>query len=790
MVVAGAASVNAWGGPWSQLPEAVDDFQNGRAGAASLRVLSDAEESVRAEARAGNLRAVHALMEVYFDLVGPLEDGRQRVDALSRSVSLELERYGSRSTTNPARAGAAWVLAGYYHLDSELEEQLRDLLLPPAQPEPGEVWVSPFDSAELVWQPPLRYQIGCTTGDRNCHDDERALRWITVNGFWIERTEVTNDRYRRCVETERCEPPRVRVAYDDRQRGSEPVVGVNWTDARSYAAWAGRRLPSEAEWERAARGQWTDRRYPWGEARYRTRANTFGSTGVDRFERAAPVGSFSRNGWNLFDMAGNVWEWCQDPYLERLSSLPDDGRPYQGEGLGRVLRGGSWRRSIELSRVSSRTWEEPDYWADDVGFRTVGIFERSVNVATLLALGDRVYHPISIGGWVLAANSLDSTDRTYLARRSVTWLVLEGRAWEALPAAVSLLVGDPQDLVALGLVKRLENDLLEAAVSGRFDDLINNFGVFRSALAGRGELVFRVVEVKRRAVRQLRQIGFELQERGDEIAAAEHLAAAQQIQPTDREIARLRRALVRLPGEKRTWPGDGRTMVWVPPGKYMMGWIPGDELASPDEGPNHAVEVVGFWIDRAEVSNAEFQRCVNAGGCVLDSPVGSLGNPRLAGHPVVGVTWYQAREYCAWAEKRLLTEAEWERAARAGERHLYPWGNNWDTGLLNGYGLSEGDQWPATAPNGSFVANRWGIVDIVGNASEWVEDRYHPSFLGATRDGRPWNQLTGDDVKDERVVRGGAFSDFGSRARISDRSPLDPATAGKGTGIRCAASSE
>jgi formylglycine-generating enzyme required for sulfatase activity len=201
--------------------------------------------------------------------------------------------------------------------------------------------------------------------------DARPMHRTYLSSFWIDKYEVTNAQYRQCVASGVCLPPKDRQAFDDPQHVRHPITNVTWVQARTYCHWIGRRLPTEAEWEKAARG--TDgRRYPWGNSeellrsRLKERNLRSGSNEVD------PVGSLpeSASPYGVFDMVGNVWEWVKDWYAEDFYTAAPSRDP-QGplRGSFRVLRGGDWSQSLLELRASYRGWDEMTYWGPTLGFR-------------------------------------------------------------------------------------------------------------------------------------------------------------------------------------------------------------------------------------------------------------------------------------------------------------------------------------------------------------------------------------------------------------------------------------
>lgn len=197
---------------------------------------------------------------------------------------------------------------------------------------------------------------------------EAPRRRVWTSPYGIDRTEVTHRAWRRCVTRGRCPPSRVRDA-DERLAGPRmPVAGVTQTEARAYCRFVGGRLPTEAEWERAARGP-SSNRFPWGRL-YNSRMANHGRSpegpdDEDGYALAAPVGSFpdGASPYGLLDVAGNVWEWTASPPRE------DDVGPGADATVYRVIRGGSWAQPPDALRVTHRVWVPTTEHRSDLGFR-------------------------------------------------------------------------------------------------------------------------------------------------------------------------------------------------------------------------------------------------------------------------------------------------------------------------------------------------------------------------------------------------------------------------------------
>jgi formylglycine-generating enzyme required for sulfatase activity len=214
-------------------------------------------------------------------------------------------------------------------------------------------------------------------------------------------------------------------------------------------------------------------------------------------------------------------------------------------------------------------------------------------------------------------------------------------------------------------------------------------------------------------------------------------------------------------------------MVVVPAGDFMMGLPTNEEGRTNGENPQHKVTIAApFAVSEFEVTFDEWDTCAAYGDCdpqILDN---DFGRGRK---PVINVSWYDAQRYAAWLSKmtgksyRLLSEAEWEYAARAGTKTSYSWGD--EIGKRKANCLGCGSEWDGkrTAPVGSFAANAFGLHDMHGNASEWVEDCYHANYDGAPADGLAWT--AGGDCS-SRILRGGGWNS----------SPVNLRSASRGTG--------
>jgi formylglycine-generating enzyme required for sulfatase activity len=222
---------------------------------------------------------------------------------------------------------------------------------------------NPKDGLKYAWIPPGTFIMGCSPGDSECGPVEKPAHQVTITkGFWIGQTEVTVAAYRRFVGSTGAQMP---VAPDFNANWNNqdmPIVDVSWNNAKAFCGWARGRLPTEAQWEYAARAGSTEARYgPLDEVAWYS-----DNSGQTTHE----VGQKRANGFGLYDVLGNVWEWVSDWYDQNYyQNSPAQDPTGATSGNMRVLRGGAWNYYPSVVRVSNRVWLYPTMGSDACGFR-------------------------------------------------------------------------------------------------------------------------------------------------------------------------------------------------------------------------------------------------------------------------------------------------------------------------------------------------------------------------------------------------------------------------------------
>lgn len=474
--------------------------------------------------------------------------------------------------------------------------------------------ISKQDGMVLVYVPEGKFLRGSETTDTDASQNEIPQQNIFLDAFWIDKTEVTNSMYALFLNENGNNENGGKVWFDskskyahiykangewkvDEEFKDHPIIEVTWNGANQYCSWVGRRLPSEAEWEKAARGE-NGLIFPWGNFFDSSYANLddetiedgfalkCNSNGCDRYEKTAPVASF-KNGvspYGAYDMVGNVWEWVQDYYF--FLQLQEDNPINNHISTNKVIRGGSWDSNIRNARTANRNATTLDYPHKDIGFRCA--------------------------------------------------------------------ISDP--------------DIQQAPHSPEIDETKTQLDT----------------------------------------------------------------------GSDVYLDKDGMALVFVPEGEFVMG----SDLNERDEIATTVLYLDAYWMDQTEVTNEMFKEFLNTNGNQREGEferkwydtfdkgtrIFQDGNSWLVekgyeNHPVSEVNWYAANAYCLWVGRRLPTEQEWEKAARYIDGRIYPWGNEINCSFGNFNGCSE---FETTTPVGHYSSgvSPYGIFDLAGNVSEWVNNWY------------------------------------------------------------------
>ncbi|MHB2017005.1 MAG: formylglycine-generating enzyme family protein [Candidatus Xenobia bacterium] len=608
--------------------------------------------------------------------------------------------------------------------------------------------------------------------------EELGKGWIWVNE-WRE-VEGANWRY----------PTGPTSTIDDRLE--HPVVLVSWNDAQAYCQWAGKRLPSEAEWEKSARGA-DARRWPWGNDWDKNRLNS-GEAGPGTTTK---VGAYQegRSPFGCFDMAGNVWEWvndCYKPYPGNQAKDEDFGEKY------RVLRGGSWDSFGHNARCANRTRNLPRACVNVNGFRcAVSAPERQpvdpTRVHETQVPAPRVVFdamPETVGARfsrvqqlfnhglredVVPAHRIVEMGYQDITRvlNGMPFLFRSGRVAHSFAELVDLCKLDPETarvhlrngdftawLKSLGWVDYSVAERIARAYPGRdlayFLALALEYG---RKMRGGFSFLPPSEEVLEQLVTQYSLTSFSIK-RADVIAHAK----------------------------------DGSEMIVIPAGEFLMGSSESqvDEALTlarerhpgavkgwfMDESPMHVRHLEAYAIDKYPVTNAQFAAFVKATGYEAQGDWRSQFTPGKENHPVVLVTWYDASAYAKWAGKRLPTEAEWEKAARGTDGRRYPWGNKWDPTRLN----CQESGFKTTTPVGQFSegASPYGVMDMLGNVWEWTSDNYQ-----AYPESDFWTDKFGTRYK---VFRGGSWNNYHFNNRCANRHREVSHCSRTSHGFRCARS--
>ncbi len=641
-------------------------------------------------------------------------------------------------------------------------------------------------SSGMVRIPARVYTVGLASEEQNY----AAPQEVSLDEYWIDRFEVTNEQYAAFLSDSGAPAPWPGGAIPAGEE-NHPVQGVTWEMSRNYCEWADKRLPTEAEWEVAARGPegWL---YPWGNEPDAATVPSGGTYDV------GSAGS-NRSPFGVADMAGNTWEWVDEPYA--------------AVGAGqRVLRGGAYNFFKDMAYRLVGDPNVPTMYAT-AGFRCaaseVEIVEDEIvveqpqdAVGAPPLLADDFTDPNS--GWpesreggILSGYHPPDFYHLQASMANQRGTAFYDRTFDNFILEVSAFVESTEtssgDFYYGLAIRKNEEGFYAFMISARTrrwqvvkytgeeqellaegeDDSIQSMQTADSLRIDARESVF-IFHINRRPVVEVHdddyesgQIGFVVETLDEtrphihyddlsvrplsEVVAAVPTATAL---PATATTAPPQTASATEPAATpapETPPPSGRGMVQVAGGTYTV-------------ATGTSVTLEPFWIDRHEVTNSQFAEFVDVTGAETPAYWTAEDTLQNAGeHPVRNVTWGVADAYCTWLGKRLPTEVEWEVAARGPHGWLYPWGDEQDAVTL---ALS------GTYAVGTILANRsfFGVFDMAGNVWEWVDEPYMPVPEG------------------QRVLRGGA-NNF--QNEMTYRAVGDPNSniMFSNAGMRCASSS-
>jgi formylglycine-generating enzyme required for sulfatase activity len=240
----------------------------------------------------------------------------------------------------------------------------------PPKPDPPKLPPKPSGESPMVMIPAGEFDMGIDRSEiseltnwskgydqsatASWFEDETPRHKVYLGAYYIDVYEVTNEMYAKFIKATDRKPPKYMndPMYNDPQ---QPVVGVTYEDAKAYCDWTEKRLPTEAEWEKASRGGFVGKKFSWGDEASHDYANYAGTVGSDIWGGTSPVGKFAPNGYGLYDMAGNVFEWCADWYeKDYYSKSPKDNPTGPISGKTRVVRGGGFGYTANFLRASDR----------------------------------------------------------------------------------------------------------------------------------------------------------------------------------------------------------------------------------------------------------------------------------------------------------------------------------------------------------------------------------------------------------------------------------------------------
>ena len=785
-----------------------------------VRMMEPAVKNTQPEADAGMAQRVEVGVPVVLDGSGSWDaDG----DELSYAwvEGSDNPATGLLSDVSTERPIFMASVAGVYHFmltvsDGQVESAPDEVVVMITVPQPPgqELMVGLPGGAtmEFVWIEPGTFMMGSPDTDEMAYDWEKPQHEVTLSrGFYLGKYEVTQGQWESVMGT----TPWSGQSFV-RSNSTHPAVYISWNDVQGFIQKLNQaagaevyRLPTEAEWEYACRTG-TTTRWSFGDGESQLEFYAWyddNTCGVGECYAHA-VGTKLPNPWGLYDMHGNVDEWCQDWWGNYSSSAQTDPTG-PASGPGRVLRGGSFTLYAQSARSAPRGGIDPSNSTLSRGARLLRMAESiPLNRAPVAHAGPD--QTVAVGTMVqLDGSGSWDADEDAL---SYAWTedignpvpdLLSGDSAERpmfTPTAAgvyqfSLTVSDGQvesapDTVEVTVVQPNHPPVADA---GRDQSVVEGAtvqldGSGSSDVDGEDVLTYQWTQIAGPVVVRLSdetvvQPTFTAHVSGEYTFG---LVVSDEAAESDRDEVVITVTVPQPPGRELTveLPGDATMeFVWIEPGTFMMGSPDSDVLAYDEEKPQHLVTISrGFWLGKYELTQGQWE-------AVMGTTPWSVGPYVQANssNPAVDISWKDVQGFIqklnqsAGAEVyRLPTEAEWEYACRAGTTTRWSFGD--DASQLGEYAWYYHNAWNVGEQYAHAVGtkkpNPWGLYDMHGNVWEWCQDWYGGYSSHAQTD------LTGPTSGSDRVARGGLFAADARYTRSAYRHSSAPSVRDYYIGVR------